>query len=155
MTRTGMMAIAAAFLLASGPAASASPPTAAMPEWLAGSWRTAGTADEWTEEWWTPPKAGIMLGASRSGKAEALGSFEHMRIVAGPSGLEFCAMPQGEPGNCFKAIESGAGYVTFENERNDYPTRITYRREEWGISAEISGPNGTRAQRWRYVPLAN
>ena len=155
MKRKVLMAIAAALLAWSGPALSAPPTTEAMPRWLAGSWKTGGTADEWTEEWWTPPKAGIMLGASRSGKADALGFFEHMRIVAGPSGLEFCAMPQGKPGTCFKAVESGAGHVTFENQNNDYPTRITYRRETWGISAEITGPNGARPQRWRYLPLAN
>ncbi len=127
----------------------------AMPNWLAGSWKTAGTADEWTEEWWTPARAGIMLGASRSGKAGALGFFEHMRIISGLDGLAFCAMPQGKAGTCFKAVSSGAREIVFENVANDFPTRITYRREEWGVSAEISGPDGARVQRWRYVPLGN
>lgn len=155
MKRMGKMAIAAAFVLVSGPAASASGAKAAMPEWLAGSWKTAGTADEWAEEWWTPPKAGLMMGAARSGKADALGDFEHMRIIAGPAGLQFCAVPRGQAGACFDAVDVGDRHITFENAKHDYPTRITYRREEWGISAEITGPNGARPQNWRYVPLAN
>lgn len=138
--------IAAAFLAAEAPA---------LPGWLAGSWKTGGTADEWSEEWWTTPRAGIMLGASRSGKAGALGFFEHMRIVSGPDGVHFCAMPQGKSGTCFKAVSSGPREIVFENPAHDYPTRITYRREDWGLSAEISGPKGAPPQRWRYVPLAN
>ena len=138
--------LAAVFVAAEAPA---------MPSWLAGSWKTPGTSDEWTEEWWTPPRAGIMLGASRGGKAGALGSFEHMRIISGADGLSFCAMPQGKAGTCFKAVSSGPREIVFENAAHDYPTRIIYRREDWGVVAETSGPNGTRVQRWRYIPLTN
>ena len=129
--------------------------TPAMPDWLAGSWTTAGPADEWSEEWWTPAKAGIMLGASRSGKAEALGFFEHMRIVSGADGLAFCALPQGKAGTCFRAVEVGKGHVRFENKAHDYPTRITYRREGQGLVAEISGPDQSRLQTWRFRRLGN
>jgi hypothetical protein len=127
----------------------------AMPDWLAGSWATSGTADEWSEEWWTPAKAGIMLGASRSGKAEALGFFEHMRIVRDADGLAFCAMPQGKAATCFKAVDSSASHVTFENAAHDYPTRVTYRRDGAGVRAEISGPDNSKRQSWRYVRLGN
>ena len=140
--------------LALAMAQAASPPPT-MPGWLAGSWTTAGTADEWSEEWWTPPKAGIMLGASRSGKAQALGFFEHMRIVHGDDGLAFCAMPQGKAGTCFWAVDSSDSHITFENPAHDYPTRITYRRDGQGLVAEISGPKSARLQTWRYVRLGN
>lgn len=133
----------------------ASPAPPAMPDWLTGAWRTAGTSDEWTEEWWTTPKAGIMLGASRTGKSEALGFFEHMRIVRGADGLSFCAMPQGKAGTCFKAVEAGAQHLIFENKAHDYPTRVTYRRDGEGLVAQISGPDNARLQTWRFVKLGN
>ena len=125
-----------------------------MPDWMAGSW-TAGTADEWTEEWWTPSRAGIMLGASRSGKAGGLDFFEHMRIISRVDGLAFCAMPQGKAGACFKAVAAGAGSITFENAANDYPNRITYRREGAELVAEISTLKNERLQRWRYRRIGN
>ena len=140
------IAMAAASMLAAQPT---------MPAWLAGSWKTAGTADEWSEEWWTPPRAGIMLGASRSGKAGVLGFFEHMRIVGAGPDLKFCAMPQGKAGTCFTAVAGDERHIVFENLLHDYPTRITYRREADGISAEISGKDGARTQRWRYVPISD
>jgi hypothetical protein len=135
-------------------AALAPSPVRDLPAWLSGAWATTSGA-EWTEEWWSTPRGGIMLGASRSGKSERLDFFEHMRIVRTASGVEFCAMPQGKPGACFPAISSLPDEIVFENGANDYPTRIAYRRRELGISAEISGPGGTRRQSWRLVPLAD
>ena len=129
--------------------------SASLPDWLAGSWTTPATSGEWSEEWWTPPKAGIMLGASRSGKAEALRFFEHMRIVATAEGIAFCAMPQGKAGACFKAVAAGERSITFENAQNDYPGRITYRREGEELVAEISTLKGDRLQRWRFRRLGN
>lgn len=126
-----------------------------LPEWMAGSWTTAGGADEWTEEWWTPPRAGIMLGAGRSGKADALGFFEHMRILCDGDGVIFCALPQGRAGTCFRAVSSGSSSITFENPAHDFPQRVTYRREGKDLVGEISGLDGERLQRWRYRRLGN
>lgn len=125
-----------------------------MPDWLAGAWTTPAREADWTEEWWTTPRAGLMLGGSRSGTGDTLGFFEHMRIERSDAGLKFCAMPQGRAGACFQSVAANEGEVAFENPANDYPTRIVYRREPYGISAEISGPDGSRKQRWTFVPRA-
>jgi len=142
----------AMLLFAAEPAAAPAP---ALPEWMVGSWTAAGTADEWTEEWWTSAKGGIMLGASRSGKAEALGFFEHMRIIRDNDGIAFCAMPEGKAGGCFRAVSAGLDSITFENAEHDFPKRVTYRREGNELVGEISGLKGERLQRWRYRRVGN
>lgn len=126
-----------------------------LPAWLAGAWVRSNSEEGWTEEWWSTPRAGIMLGASRSGQKETLGFFEHMRIELSTTGVQFCALPRGNSGTCFPAVTSSASEIVFENRSHDYPTRIVYRREAGGISAEVSGPDGARRQSWRFVPLAN
>ena len=95
-----------------------------------------------------------MLGGSRTGKGEVLGFFEHMRIEMSDAGLRFCAMPQGRAGACFQAVSVTDRQIVFENTTNDYPTRIMYRKEPHGVSAEISDPGGARSQTWTFVPLA-
>ena len=146
--------IAAALVSAQAPPVQApSVHPQSLPEWMAGSWTTMGTADEWTEEWWTPPRAGIMLGASRGGKADALGAFEHMRIIRTGGAIAFCAMPGGKAGACFRAVSATASSITFENAQHDYPTRVEYRREGDHLLGEISGPGGSRRQTWKYKRL--
>ena len=148
-----MIGLVAAMLLQVD-SASASRPVE-LPDWLAGAWVTAPKSGDWSEEWWSTPRAGIMLGASRAGSGDKLEFFEHMRIERKTAGVQFCALPQGKAGACFPAVTSTPGEIVFENTAHDYPTRIIYRREEGGISAEISGPGGTRRQSWRFVPLTD
>lgn len=130
-------------------------PTIDLPGWLAGTWVAKGPSGKWTEEWWSTPRAGIMLGASRTGVGERLDFFEHARIVRTASGVEFCALPQGRSGACFPAVSASDAEVVFEKVGHDYPTRIVYRRVKTGITAEISGPGGSRRQTWMMVPLKN
>lgn len=137
-------------LLSLAAPAPAQEPVTAMPNWLAGAWTNAGQSDEWWEEWWTPDKAGIMLGASRSGKQDALGFFEHMRIIRQDGTVHFCALPKGQAGACFKAVSATATEIVFENPAHDFPNRIVYRREGDELFAQISGLDGARAQNWRF-----
>ena len=51
-----------------------------MPAWLTGCWEQR-SGEKWTEECWTAPKAGIMLGSGRSGSGETLRDWEVMQIV--------------------------------------------------------------------------
>ena len=124
-------------------------PAPALPAWMAGCWEQI-TGESWAEECWTGPRAGLMMGSSRTGKAEALEFYEHMRITTGAEGTSFCALPKGQAGGCFKASNSTAAGIIFENPGHDYPTRIAYRREGDELIAEISGPNGSNPQNWRY-----
>lgn len=114
--------------------------------WMSGHWLQVGPGDSWTEEYWTEPKAGIMLGTGLSGKGLEAKSFEFMRIQGGT----FWGSPQGRPPVAFKRVEQTRNSVAFENPEHDYPTRISYRREGKILVATTSGPDGSNPQIWRY-----
>ena len=143
-------------LLAAIPLASAAAPAQRpeMPEWLAGGWAMQSESGSWSEEWWTPPKAGLMLGAGRSGKGDSLGWWEQTRIQLDSGKLSFCALPKGQKEACFAATSSSDSGVVFENPAHDFPTRIEYRRQGDELYAEISGPDGANRQRWRFRKIA-
>lgn len=118
--------------------------------WLAGTWAVE-TEGRWTEERWSPPRGGVMLGTSLSGKGAVASSFEYMRITVDAHGqLVFWGAPDGKPAVPFQAVDGGRTYLAFENPAHDYPTRITYRREGDVLTATISGPGGANPMSWRY-----
>lgn len=144
----GMYLLAAA--LACGSAAAAQEPKAGMPAWLAGGWVMEAPGGDWSEEWWTPPRGGLMMGAGRSGKGAAIGWWEHTRIQEAGGKISFCALPKGQAGACFDATAVSATEIVFENAAHDYPQRITYRREGDELFAEIALKDGSKPNRWRF-----
>jgi hypothetical protein len=134
---------------------------ATLPAWMAGCWEQRSD-DNWAEECWTAPRAGIMLGSGRSGTGGVLNSWEVMQIelvetddpVIEP--ITFYGAPKGQNRTAFawdrnrKATE-----ITFVNAGHDYPQRIRYWREGKDLMAETSLADGSKAQRWRYTPMGN
>lgn len=119
--------------------------------WLAGIWAVEAEG-RWTEERWAPPRGGVMLGTSLSGKGVAAASFEYMRITLDADGrLVFWGAPDGKPPVPFRAVDAGPTFLAFENPGHDYPTRITYRRQGDVLTATISGPDGANPMSWRYT----
>lgn len=119
-------------------------------KWLGGAW-AGESGGRWTEEWWTPPRGGIMIGANFSGKGERADSFEHMRIMPDKEGkLVFYAMPGGAPAVAFPLVKGGASEAVFENPGHDYPQRIIYRLEGETLTASISLIDGSREHRWTF-----
>ncbi len=122
--------------------------------WLAGDWvREEG--ERWTEESWTAPRGGVMLGHSRSGRGESLREFEFIRIAAGEDGaISYIAMPQGGAPVAFRLVRQakahGAASATFENAAHDYPQRIAYARDGDTLTATISAIDGAKPRRWTY-----
>jgi hypothetical protein len=142
-----MLLIMAAILAATAP-------EPALPVWMAGCWERSEGA-KWTEECWTDPRAGLMMGNGSSGTGEKLGSWEAMQIEidpADPAGMTFYASPKGAPRTAFKWVPSDEKGVTFVNEAHDYPQRIRYWREGMALNAETSLIDGSSAERWRYMP---
>ena len=81
----------AALMLGGAPLAQA----ADLPEWLTGEWQQE-RGDRWTEELWSLPRGGVMIGMGRSGRGESLQSWEVMRIVRAADGtLTLHAAPEG------------------------------------------------------------
>src|SRR6185503_10016913 len=61
--------------------------------WMSGDWLSeeGGT---WTEEHWSAPRAGAMIGYSRSGRGATMREYEYIRIEAGADGaLAYVALP--------------------------------------------------------------
>lgn len=141
--------IVAAWLALTG---AAQPPVPKVSDfgWLSGAWIARDQAT-WTEEYWTPPRGGIMIGAGISGSGDKAGWFEHMRIVAGDDGaVAFFAMPGGAAASRFPLVTSGKGEAVFENGAHDYPQRVHYRRDGETLVATISLLDGSRSQSWTF-----
>jgi hypothetical protein len=118
--------------------------------WMAGQWASEANG-RWTEENWTGPRGGVMLGVSRSGQGEVLHEFEFIRIAAGDDGgLAYIAMPQGGAPVAFRLVRHDAASATFENAAHDYPQRIAYARTGDTLTATISAIDGSKPRSWTY-----
>lgn len=119
--------------------------------WLAGSWRENGANAEWTEEYWTPVRSQLMLGAGLTGRGEAVRHFEQLRIWRTADGkVNLHANPNGAAGATFALVKQTADEVVFENPDIDYPQRVTYRRDGDKVVAAISLIDGKQERRWVY-----
>lgn len=96
--------------------------------WMSGSWAfTKG--DTRTEEHWTLPAGGTMLGMSRIVRGEKTAMFEFCRIEIVDGVPAFLAQPRGRTATVFKLAHAGPREAVFENPAHDFPQRIIYRRE--------------------------
>lgn len=139
--------------------AAAPEPEPMMPAWMAGCW-IQEKGDRWTEECWTGPRAGTMMGMSRMGRGETLGSWETLRIVrnhkvgeGAPIAIAYIASPGGGASTVFSWVPDASGAAVFVNAAHDYPQRIKYWRDGELLMAEISLADGTRPMRWAYQRL--
>jgi Domain of unknown function (DUF6265) len=136
----------AASLLAAAPA----PATIGDLAWMAGRWETSADG-RWTEETWSAPRAGAMIGYSRSGQGEAGGDYEFLRIAAGADGVPvYYGSPGGRPPVPFRLSAATANSATFDNPAHDFPQRIRYVRDGDSMVATISALDGSHAMRWTY-----
>ncbi|MDF0545823.1 DUF6265 family protein [Sphingobium sp. H39-3-25] len=150
-----LMMVLSTTLLSAAPSAAIAQQAASghLPPWLAGAWQEI-KGDRWTEEYWTPPRGGIMIGAGRSGRGEALSSWEATRIQIGKDGsIAFHASPEGGASVAFPMVSQGANEVTFANPGHDYPQRIRYWREGATLHAETALMDGSKAMRWSYKAM--
>jgi hypothetical protein len=131
----------------------------ALPGWMAGCWEQR-SGDDWTEECWTGPRGGMMIGSSRSGSGDRLDEWETMQIIREDTDdpaverMAFWAAPGGLNRTMFAWISTREPGVTFVNLANEYPQRIRYWREGNDLLAEVSLGDGSKRRRWRYAPRA-
>src|SRR5512139_2858296 len=113
--------------------------TLPMPSFLAGCWEERRADGGWTEECWTTPRGGVMIGSGRDGKHDKVGHWEWMRIERDGTGTPvFYGSPKGAPPVAFKAIEANVTSITFVNPEHDYPQRVQYVATKDGIEAQVS-----------------
>jgi hypothetical protein len=126
----------------------------AMPAFLAGCWEQKRDGGGWTEECWTGPRGGLMIGSGRDGQEDRIRHWEWMRIERGTDGsVTFYGSPKGAPAVGFKAVEADARSITFINAGHDYPQRVRYVVTGAGVDAEVSLADGSKAERWSYKRL--
>ena len=76
-----------------------------MPAFLSGCWEQKRDGGGWTEECWTDPRGGLMIGSGRDGSGDKVGHWEWMRIERGADGsLTFYGSPKGAPAVGFRAV---------------------------------------------------
>ena len=120
--------------------------------WLSGAWSQKAGEGRWTEEYWTPPRGHIMIGAGLAGRGETTRSFEHMRIMVDEQGrIAFYGMPGGAPAVAFPLVRQEPNLVVFENPTHDYPQRISYRLNGKQLIATVSKIDGSRVESWTYA----
>ena len=142
------MSLLAAFLIA------ASDPQ--LPDWMAGCWEMQ-SQERWTEECWSSPRGGMMIGYSRGGSGGVLTEWEMMQIVHEETDdpaavkLAFWASPGGRTRTMFAWVPDSLPGITFFNVENDYPQRIRYWSEGDDLMAEIALADGSKPRAWRYA----
>ena len=126
-----------------------------MPAFLAGGWEQQRAEERWTEECWTDPRGGLMIGSGRNGRGDRVANWEWMRIERGADGTPtFYGSPMGAPAVAFEASEADAKSITFVNVAHDYPQRIRYVVTDTGLDAETSLTDGSKPMRWSYKRTA-
>jgi len=139
-----------AVLLLAAPLSAEAPKGASLPGWMAGTWMNEEGAN-WTDEVWTDPRGGMMLGISRTGFGPQLDDWEIVRIEQRRDGsMAYVAQPGGKGAVEFPMVLVSDAAIEFANPSHDYPQRIRYWRQGKLLVAEISLLDGSRAMRWNY-----
>ena len=144
--RQGFLIGAAVLLMAQA----APPATVADLAWMSGRW-VSDSSERRTEEVWSEPRAGVMLGFSRTERRDTLREFEFLRLAAGPDGRPtYYAEPGGGALVAFRLVAQDRSSATFENPNHDYPQRIIYRRYGRSMTATISSIDGSGERSWNF-----
>jgi len=95
--------------------------------WLSGCW-AHDDAERGSEELWSAPAGGTLLGVARTVKGGKTVAYEFTLIRALEDGrLAYIAKPSNQPEATFPLLRIGKSEVVFENKTHDFPQRIIYR----------------------------
>jgi hypothetical protein len=134
--------------LAVGLPATKAPGSIADVAWITGTWMSepATPTASVTEERWTPPAGGSMLGVARTLTKTSMPAFEFLCLVERDGSLVYTAMPNGRaPATDFVLTQLTADSATFENPEHDFPKVIRYSKKADGaLETAISGAPGSR-----------
>jgi hypothetical protein len=118
--------------------------------WLQGCWE-ARAGDRVVEEQWMLPRAGSMLGMSRTVRGEALAKYELVVIRERADRLAYEAHPSGQPAAEFLSTSVSDREAVFENPDHDFPQRVGYRREGSSLTAWVEGTRGGKSRRIEFM----
>jgi hypothetical protein len=114
--------------------------------WLQGCWSSVA-GERTVEEHWMGPRGGTMLGVGRTVQAGRLVEHEFLVIREDRDRLVYEARPSGQAPATFAARELTTRSVVFENLQHDFPQRVGYRREDYGVLGWIEGPQNGQVRR--------
>ena len=131
-------------------------------QFLTGSWETdPGKAKSAavTEEFWTAPRGGTLLGSNRVTKDERTVLWKQLRIeTRDGDGVYYVANPMGKDETAFRLTKLGDGYARFENPAHDWPQSISYGLTdiEGQLQAWVSGTvdGTTKTETWTFLRRA-
>ena len=107
--------------------------------WLAGAWINID-GRQISEEHWTLPAGGTMLGVNRTIIEGETVAFEFLRIEETPRGIVYYASPGGRyPPTPFGLLRLNGQRVVFSSADHDFPTRIRYHRQGNRLFGAIEG----------------
>ncbi len=136
--RTATIVLASTALLLIGTAARAEPADLQSLAWLQGCWAQRA-AERIVEEQWMAPRAGTMLGMSRTVRGDKLVAHESVLLRERDGRFEYAVSPSGQAPTVFTSISVGANRVVFENPTHDFPQRVAYARDGAELRAWIEG----------------
>ncbi len=133
------MLLTATLLLAAQFGASAQTTGIQRLAWLQGCWKI-DTPERVVEEQWSAPRAGHMLGASRTVRGDKLVSHEFVLLRERGEQLAYEVQPSGQAPTVFLSVKLGETSIVFENLQHDFPQRVAYERQGNELRAWIEGP---------------
>ncbi len=118
--------------------------------WLQGCW-AIDTPERTVEEQWMAPRAGSLLGMSRTVRGGKLVAHESVILRERGDRFDYEASPSGQTTTVFGSTEVGSASIVFENLAHDFPQRIGYARRGTALDAWIEGPIKGRTKRIEYA----
>ena len=118
--------------------------------WMNGYWTNAQNGNS-SEELWSSPDGGIMVGLNRGVYANGRSSFEFLRIVESEGKVVYLASPGGQTPTPFTLTEVNGEKAVFENLEHDFPQRIIYSRDSDKLTARIENASGEKGMQWTWI----
>lgn len=119
--------------------------------WLTGCWESR-SAQRVIEEQWMAPRAGTMLGMSRTTRGDSLIESEQVLLREHGARLLYEAHPSGQAAAVFTSTVITDSIVVFENLQHDFPQRVGYHRMgSDSLMAYIEGEINGRARRVNFL----
>jgi hypothetical protein len=124
--------------------------------WLSGDWQTEAGGRTVSEEHWTRPAGGSMIGMSRTLVGDKTVSFEFLRVEQRGEAIYYVASPKGLcPATDFKLTRLSGQEAIFENPEHDFPKRIIYRKDSAGaLVASIDAGEGTKSVMFAFKSMS-
>lgn len=118
--------------------------------WMSGRW-LAGDNGRWTEEVWSGPRGGTLMGFSWTGEGTSISQYEYLRVQTDEDGEPmYLASPGGGAAVPFYLVRSEGTSATFENREHDFPQLIRYVRDGDTMTATVSAIDGSNAISWTF-----